>query len=94
VLNDTLRKFIEKGPTQAELDAAKANLIGGFPLRIDSNSDLVSNLTMMGLYGMPLNYLDTWTDEIAKVTLKDAREAFARHVNPDKLTTVVVGGQE
>lgn len=94
VLNDTLRKFIANGPTQAELDAAKSNLIGGFPLRIDSNSDLVGNLTMMGMYGMPLNYLDTWTDEIAKVTLKDAKEAFARHVNPDKLITVVVGGQE
>lgn len=94
VLNDTLRKFIDKGPTQAELDAAKSNLIGGFPLRIDSNSDLVANLTMMGLYGLPLNYLDTWTDEVAKVTLKDAKEAFARHVSADKLTTVVVGGQE
>lgn len=94
VLNDTLRKFIANGPTQAELDAAKSNLIGGFPLRIDSNSDLVGNLTMMGMYGMPLNYLDTWTDEIAKVSLKDAKEAFARHVNPDKLITVVVGGQE
>lgn len=94
VLNDTLRKFVEQGPTQAELDAAKSNLIGGFPLRIDSNSELLGNLTMMGQCGLPLNYLDTWTAQIQKVTLKDAREAFARHVRLDKLTTVVVGGAE
>ncbi|WP_288108187.1 pitrilysin family protein [Limnobacter sp.] len=93
LLNSTLDNFIQNGPTQAELDAAKKNLIGGFPLRIDSNSDLVANLSMMGIYNMPLNFLDTWTSNIQKVTVQSAREAFARHVKKDKLVTVVVGGQ-
>lgn len=91
VMTDTLNRFIKEGPTQEQLDAAKSNLIDGFPLRIDSNSDLVGNLTMMGVYGMPLNYLDVWTDKISKVTVQTAKEAFARHVNPAKLVIVVVG---
>jgi zinc protease len=48
---------------------------------------------MMGLHNMPLDYLDTWTAEVNKVTVQSAREAFAKHVNPDKLVTVVVGGK-
>lgn len=91
VLRQALLAFIENGPTEQELTAAKSNLMDGFPLRIDSNSDLVGNLTMMGVYGMPLNYLDTWTDNIGKVTVESAKAAFARHVNPAKLVTVVVG---
>ncbi|WP_370260737.1 M16 family metallopeptidase [Limnobacter sp.] len=92
LMRKTIEDFIAKGPTEAELKAAKANLIGGFPLRIDSNSKLVSNISMMGLHNMPLDYLDTWTREIEKVTVDSARKAFAKHVNPNKLVTVVVGG--
>ncbi|HEX4843022.1 MAG TPA: pitrilysin family protein [Limnobacter sp.] len=92
LMRKTIEDFIAKGPTQAELNAAKANLIGGFPLRIDSNSKLVSNISMMGLHNMPLDYLDTWTKEIEKVTVDSARKAFAKHVDPKKLVTVVVGG--
>ncbi|MFN7507744.1 MAG: M16 family metallopeptidase [Limnobacter sp.] len=93
IMRKTILDFIEKGPTQAELGAAKQNLINGFPLRIDSNGKLLGNISMMGLHGLPLNYLDNWTTEINKVTVQSAREAFARHVNADKLVTVVVGGK-
>lgn len=93
IMRRTILDFIEKGPTQAELNAAKQNLIGGFPLRIDSNGKLLGNISMMGLHGLPLNYLDNWTAEIEKVTVQSAREAFARHVKADKLVTVVVGGK-
>ena len=93
IMRKTILEFIEKGPTQAELNAAKQNLIGGFPLRIDSNGKLLSNISMMGLHNMPLDYLDTWTAEVNKVTVQSARTAFAKHVNPEKLVTVVVGGK-
>ncbi|HEX4857113.1 MAG TPA: insulinase family protein, partial [Limnobacter sp.] len=93
IMRKTITDFIEKGPTQAELEAAKKNLVGGFPLRIDSNGKLLSNISMMGLHNLPLNYLDNWTAEVNKVTVESARKAFARHVSADKLVTVVVGGK-
>jgi zinc protease len=93
VLQKTLADFIKNGPTQAELDAAKQNLIGGFPLRIDSNADLVGNISMMGIYNMPLDFLDTWTQNVEKVSVKSAKAAFAKHVPADKLVTIVVGGK-
>lgn len=91
VMRATLNKYIENGPTAQEIEAAKSNLIDGFPLRIDSNSDLVKNLTMIGVYSMPLDFLETWTDEIAKVTRESAANAFSKHVRKDKLVTIVVG---
>lgn len=87
---DVLSAFIEKGPTEAELAAAKKNLIDGFGLRIDSNAKLLGYISTIGFFGLPLTYLDDFTAKVAAVTAKDVREAFARHVKPEHLVTVVV----
>jgi zinc protease len=35
--------------------------------------------------------LDTWTQVVAKVSVADIRQAFARHLQPDRMVTVVLG---
>ena len=92
VLRDTVQTFVDKGPTAAELDAAKKNLTGGFPLRIDSNGNLIDYLGMIGFYGLPLDYLDTYTQNVEKVTLEQIQDAYKRRVKPDAMVTVIVGG--
>lgn len=92
VMLSTLRRFISEGPTEAELTAAKKNITGGFPLRVASNSDIVAYLAMIGFYGLPLDYLDRFTDRIEAVTAEQIKDAFARRVDPERLVTVVVGG--
>lgn len=91
VVHSTLATFLQEGPTNAELKAAKDNLIGGFSLRIDNNRKILDNIAAIGYYRLPLDYLDTWTAKVAQVTVADIRAAFARKVALDKLVTVVVG---
>lgn len=88
-----LKDFMVQGPSEEELKAAKANLIGGFPLRIDSNRNLLSNIANMARNGLPLNYLDTWTQKVDAVTVEDIRRAFAAKLQPDKMVTVILGAQ-
>ena len=94
VVMQTLRDFVTKGPTAEELEDAKRNLIGGFPLRIDSNRKIHEYLAMIGFYGLPLSYLEEFVPNIRKVTAEDIKAAFARRIDPAKLVTVVVGGGE
>lgn len=91
VLNQTLADFIEKGVSETELTAAKDNIIGGFPMRFDTNKELANYVTMIGFYEMPLDYLDTFQDNIQKVTATDIADAFKRRVNLALLQTVTVG---
>ncbi len=92
VSRDVLAKFVAEGPTQAELKAAKDNLIGGFALRIDSNAKLLDNVANIAWNNLALDYLDTWTQQVDKVTLADIKAAFARKLQPQRMVTVVVGG--
>ncbi len=93
VSREVLQKFVAEGPTESELQAAKDNLIGGFALRIDSNGKLLDNVAAIGWNKLPLDYLDTWTREVGKVSLADIRAAFARKLQPERMVTVVVGGK-
>jgi len=93
VVHETVKAFIDKGPTEEELTASKKNITGGFPLRISSNKKILGYIGMIGFYGLPLDYLDTFNEKIQAVTAADIQDAFKRRVNPDKMVTVLVGKQ-
>jgi len=93
VARDVLAQFVKDGPTAQELTAAKGFLVGGFPLLIDSNRKLLENVANIAWNGLPLDYLDTWTATVQKITAADIRAAFQRKVQPDRMVTVIVGAQ-
>ncbi|MEW6314241.1 MAG: pitrilysin family protein [Pseudomonadota bacterium] len=94
VVHETLHDFLTKGPTAQELEKAKQNIVNGFALRIDSNKKIQEYLSAIGFYKLPLNYLDTFIPNIEKVSLADIRAAFKRHLDPDRMVTVIVGAVE
>ena len=90
VVDEVLTKFLAEGPTAQELAAAKKNLIDGQALRIDSNAKLLGYLSLIGFYGLPLDYLDQFPRKVGAITRDDVKAAFQRHVKPENLVTVVV----
>jgi zinc protease len=88
-----LERFVAEGPTEDELRAAKDNLIGGFALRIDSNRKLLGNVVNIATNGLPLDYLEGWTQRVAALTVADVRAAMARKLQPERMVTVVLGAQ-
>ena len=94
VLHQTVRDFIDKGPTAEELDAAKKNISGGFVLRYDSNRKLAEYVGMIAFYRLPLDYLDTFTARVLAVTRENIKDAFVRRVQPEQFQTVMVGGED
>jgi len=93
VAKEVVQGFVTDGPTEAELQAAKSNLAGGFALRIDSNRKLLDNVANIAWNRLPLNYLDTWTQSIERVSVADVRRSMARVLQPQRMVTVVVGAQ-
>ena len=93
VARQVIADFVTSGPTEAEVKAAKDNLIGGFALLIDSNRKLLGSVSSIAWNDLPLDYLDTWQAQVEKVTASDIKAAMAARLQPDKMVTVVLGGK-
>ena len=91
VLLENIKNYIEQGPTEEELIAAKKNITGGYPLRIDSNSKILNYVVVIGYYKLPLDYLETFNNNVEAVTIESIKDAFKQRLSPDKLVLVRVG---
>ena len=91
LLNQTFNDFLEKGPSEEELELAKANLLGGYALRFDSNEALLTHLAMIGFYKLPLDYNETYPLKVNEVSTKDIQAAFKKRFSTQQLFTVMVG---
>tara|TARA_Y100000741_G_scaffold57195_1_gene39710 strand:- start:3124 stop:4443 length:1320 start_codon:yes stop_codon:yes gene_type:complete len=94
LIHNMLQEFIENGPTNEEIKHAKEAIINGFPLRVDSNSDILNYLSMINYYDLPMDYLAKFTENISKITKKDIISAFKEEIDYKNLTTLVVGNEK
>ena len=93
VMSSTIAQFIADGPTSSELVAAKANLVNGYPLRIDNNRKLLDNVSSIAWNDLPLDTMDVWTKQVEAVTLEQVKAAFQKYLAMDRMKIVVLGAK-
>ena len=91
LVKDLLGEFIANGPTQAELDAAKREMAGSFPLSTASNSAIVGQLGAIGFYDLPLTYLEDFMAQVQAQSVEQVKTAMAKHLDPEALVIVTAG---
>ena len=94
IINKMLKDFVAKGPTDKEINHAKESIINGFPLRIDSNKDILNYLSMINYYNLPIDYLNTFVKKISSISKKDIINALQNEIDINKMTTLVVGNEK
>jgi zinc protease len=87
-------RFVEAGPTQAEVEAARDYVAGVFPLRLETTGQVAGRVAELVVHGLPDDAWTRYRDEIRAIDVASASAAFARHVRPAALTVVVVGDAE
>ncbi|ORU93524.1 MAG: zinc protease [Cycloclasticus sp. symbiont of Bathymodiolus heckerae] len=90
-VKQTLKSFIEEGPTEEELIAAKKNIMGGFALKLDSNKKLLANVVGIVASGASLDYLNNFMGQVKAVTREQVIDAFQRRVKMNSMVMVTVG---
>ena len=91
LVQDIVRDFLADGPTQKELDDAKRELAGSFPLTAASNSSIVAQLGAIGFYDLPLTYLEDFMTQSQNVTVEQVKAAMSKHLSADKMVVVTAG---
>jgi zinc protease len=93
VMSSTIAQFIADGPTPSELAAAKANLVNGYPLRIDNNRKLLDNVSSIAWNDLPLDTMDNWTKQVEMVSLEQVKAAFQKYLAMNRMKIVVLGAK-
>lgn len=91
LVKSMLADFIKNGPTEQELNNAKRELAGSFPLSTASNAAIVGQLGSMGFYDLPLSYLEDFMRDVQALSVEQVKAAMAKHLNPDALVIVTAG---
>lgn len=91
VILDQLDRIRRDGVTQNELKQREGALAGGFLLRLETADAVAGRLLQAELYGLPANYLDTYTSSLQAVTVADVKRIAEKRIRPDELVIVLVG---
>jgi zinc protease len=78
-------------PDAHELALAKASLTRGYPRHFETCQQVARAVAQLALYDLPDTYYDEFVPAVAAVTGDEVVAAARRHLDPDRLTTLVVG---
>jgi zinc protease len=90
-LRAEIARIVESGVTQEELDTAKLYLTGSFVFRFQRNSQIAEFLLEAETYRLGFDYLERYPELIHQVSVEDVARVTKKYIDPDNLTTVVVG---
>ncbi|KQN44546.1 peptidase M16 [Pseudomonas sp. Leaf48] len=91
LVQDVLAEYLKTGPTEKELDDAKRELAGSFPLSTASNADIVGQLGAIGFYNLPLSHLEDFMQQSQSLTVEQVKAALNKHLSTDKMVIVSAG---
>jgi zinc protease len=89
VVESEVARMAKDGPTQEEIDKAKAFLKGSFALGLDTSSKIANQLVNMQVDNLGIDYIERRSALIDAVTLADAKRVAQRLLAPGLLVTVV-----
>jgi zinc protease len=86
-----IANMAKEGPTQAEVDAAVANIAGGYGMRFQAASDVGAALIGAELHDFGEGYLQNFPLAVGKVDVASAKRAAAEILDPRAYVIVMVG---
>jgi zinc protease len=94
VVRAELKRAVDQGVTDKEVEDAKRYLTGSFALDLDSNSKIVGMLHSYQWQGRSVTYVNERNGLINAVTRADVERVIDRLFKPEAFTFVVVGQPE
>ena len=90
---DVVKGLRDAPVPEAELQRTKDSLINSFVFGFESSSQIAFQQMMLDYRGYAPDFLETFTDNIAKVSAEDVQMVAQKYLDPDGLTIVTVGNK-
>jgi zinc protease len=77
--------------TGTELELAKASLTKGYPRNFETSQQVARSVAQLALYDLPDTYFEEFVPRVNAVTGDDVTRVARTYLDPDRVTTLVVG---
>lgn len=77
--------------TDQEVAQAFASLSKGYPRGFETAGQVARSVAQLALHGLPDSYFEQFVPKLSQVTAADVTRAAQTHLEPEKMTTVIVG---
>ena len=91
LMRQLMQQMIDEPVSAEELELAKQSLINSFVFAFDNSHSVVSRKVRLDFYGYPQDYMETYRQRIAAVTIADVQRVARQYLHPQQLQIVLVG---
>jgi predicted Zn-dependent peptidase len=84
----------ERPVTRAELETGRAALTRGYPRNFETAEQVARAAAQMALHDLPEDYYTTFVPSVLAIHERDVTDAAARHLDPERLLTIIVGDRD
>jgi zinc protease len=74
-----------------EMSLARATLTRGYPRSFETAQQVARSVAQLVLYGLPDSYFEEFVPKVNAVTLDDVTRVARTHLDPARMTTLIVG---
>jgi len=85
------RRIVQEPVPVEELRGFVNNLAASFPSSTQTVQELRTRLQNLELWGLPLDFYETYRERLTALTPSDIQAAARRHVTPDRALVVIAG---
>lgn len=84
----------ERPVTRQELELGRASLTRGYPRSFETADQVARAAAQLALYRLPDDYFTRFVPKVLALSEDDVTAIAAKHLDPDRLLTVVVGDRD
>ena len=80
--------------TQVEIDRAKGDLLGTFPLRFEQASFAINSQLRIMRYNLPSDWISNYEQRVGGIDLQQAQKAWNDHIDTEVIYILIVGDKK
>lgn len=85
-----VKKLVDEGPTDAELDKARNYLKGQYPLGLQAPDELAGEIANVEFFNLAQDFITTYPEKIGAVTMADVKRVLKSYFCTEDLKILVV----
>ena len=93
LVENLLDDFVANGIREEEYQLSLASIRGNYAMHMASNQSILGSVGSLAFYNLGIDYFNHYLDNFDRLDRERVNDTIKKHMQPQKMVTVVVGGE-